>query len=293
MHEINFIDKSFNAEAAGTYYLSIQANFNGLSYCISDESTNSYILFRKHRFDQVILASDFIEKISTVLNTDETLKLNFRRVRFLGYSRQSTLIPEEYFDVGSMKEYLGFNHAGEIDQSIFNNYISSPGLYNIFALPDELVSIITLHFKRVEFMNQTTPFLRHIANMPEAFSKSVVYLGLHSDFFDIACTGNGKLLLCNTFQYANETDLLYYIVFVYNKIGFDTLTIPLMLSGESGSKLSYFEVLRQYIPNTEYDEPACIPSLAFGLKQLSTSRFLNLLNLQQCVSSAESTAAGK
>ncbi len=142
-------------------------------------------------------------------------------------------------------------------------------------------------------MNQTTPFLRHIANLPDPFSISSVYLGLHTDFFDIACVGDGKLKLYNTFQYANENDLLYYIVFVYNQAGLDTLKIPLLLSGELSSKLSYFDLIKQYIPETRYDEAFCIPTLAPGLKQLGTARFLNLLNLQMCASSAEHIVAEK
>jgi hypothetical protein len=71
------------------------------------------------------------------------------------------------------------------------------------------------------------------------------------------------------------------------------MQVPLFLSGELSSKLVYYEILKQYIPETRYDELVGVPSLAPGLKSLNTVRFLDLLNLQMCVSSAEHTEVGK
>jgi hypothetical protein len=293
MHEINFIDRSFDQDSTETYSISIQANLNGLTYCISNDKTGYYVFFRKHRFDHVLLVGDLIEKITEVLEKDETVSLHFHTVRFLGYTQQSTLVPDTLFDRHKMLEYLVFNHAGDIDKELFNNLITSAGIRNVFALPRELVSLITMHFKKVEFMNQTTPFLRHVANQQDSLVKPAMYVGLNPGFFDIACTGEGKLKLYNTFQYTNESDLLYYVIFVCNQLGFDTRQIPLYLSGEMSSKLSYYEILKQYIPETKYDEVVGVPLLAPGLKQLGSVRFLNLLNLQMCASSAEHTGVVK
>jgi hypothetical protein len=293
MHEIDFIDRSFTKDSAGICNISIQANQQGLTYCIFDNKTGSYVLFRKYRFEHVHLVEDLIGKISGVLEKDDIVNLHFHIVRFLGYTQQSTLVPDEYFDSRKMNDYLMFNHVGDIDHELFNNSITPPGIHNVFALPRDLVSLITLHFKKVEFMNQTTPFLRHITNQTGSLIKPAMYVGLNSGFFDVACTGDGLLKLYNTFQYVNESDLLYYVIYVCNQLGFDTLKIPLYLSGELSSKLSYYNILKQYLPETKYDFAIGMPSLAPGLKQLGAVKFLNLLNLQMCASSAEHTGVEK
>jgi hypothetical protein len=293
MHDINFTDRSFSKDFSGTYDISIQANQSGLSYCIFDNSAGNYVLFLKHRFEHVHLTEDLTEKISEVLKNDDILNLIFHSVRFLGYTQQSTLVPASYFDRNKMLDYLAFNHAGEVDHELFGSLITPPGIYNIFALQRDLVSQITLHFKKVEFLNQTAPFIRHIAIEQDAFSKHAIHIGLNTGFFDLACTGDGKLKLYNTFQYANESDLLYYVLYVYKQFGLDTQKVPLYISGERSSKLSYYEILRQYIPATNYAVVRGISSLAPGLNQLNTVKFLNLLNLQTCALSAEHTGAEK
>ncbi len=102
--------------------------------------------------------------------------------------------------------------------------------------------------------------------MPTSLDQYTIYVGLNADFFDIAVTGNGKLLLYNTFQYVNETDLLYYVLYVCRQLSLTSQDIPLKLSGELSSRLVYFETLKQYFPAIDYDE-AC------G----STARFVRII----------------
>jgi len=289
MHEINYTDRSFNQESASLYSLSIQANSTGLSYCIYDTISNLIILFKRHRFDHVVLQSDLITSINHVLESDDTLNLRFSKVRFLGYTRQSTLVPADFFDADHANDYLTFNDAEETEGTIFNNLISTPALYNIFSLPAELVSEVTLFFKKIEFLSQTTTFLRHISRISAAFQRKSVYVGMNPEFFDIACTDQGKLLMYNTFQYTSETDLLYYILYAYKSVHFEPVKVPLVLSGELSSKLSYLDILKQYFSETRCDQETDGTAIASGLKHLNISRFLNLLNLHTCESSAEYT----
>ena len=293
MYEINLVDRSFDQEAAGPCSISIQANQSGMTYCITDEAVNNYVLFRKHRFEHVYLTGDLIEKTAEILDQESIFDLPFQSVRFIGYTQQSTLVPEAYFDRRKMKDYLAFNCAGEMDPELFCNHLELPGIYNVFALPEELISLIARYFKKVEVTNQTTPFLRHITSRKNALEQDAVYVGLNAGFFDIAATGQGKLRIYNSFQFASEHDLLYYVIFVINQMKFDPLQVPLFLSGELSSRLTYYEILKQYVPGTKYDDVSGTPQLAPGLKSLTPYRFLNLLNLQMCASSAEHTGAEK
>jgi hypothetical protein len=293
MYAIDLIDRSFNKENASEYILCIQANQNGISYCVYDDKTQRYILFREHRFEDIKITDDLIENISDVLAKDDTLALPFLSVRFLGYTQQSTLVPLVYFDLEDRLDYLSYHHGGEVDDEIFSNIISPLGVHNIFAFHRELASLISISFKNVEFFSQATPFLRHIAHDKGGWSRPVVYVGLNTGFFDLAVAGDDKLKLYNTFQYASESDILYYVMFVYKQLDLDTQKVPLQISGEQSSKRSYYNMLKQYIPVTGYARADGIPTLASGLYQLNTIKFLNLLNLKTCELSAEPLEAEK
>ncbi len=97
MPELNFVDRSFNKDNTANYHLSIQADRNGLAYCIRHSRQGDFIVFRKYRFDHVYLTSDLVRQVISVLDKDDILNLPFQSVHFMGYTQQSTLVPASFF----------------------------------------------------------------------------------------------------------------------------------------------------------------------------------------------------
>jgi hypothetical protein len=291
MPEMNFVDRSFSKDITYKYHLSIQADRSGLAYCLLDSRHGDFILFRKYKFDHVYMTSDLVRQVIAVFDRDDILNQPFLSVHFMGYSQQSTLVPVKYFSPHHLSDYIKFNLGIEPDGELFNNLIQPLNNYNIFVLPRSLVSLVTLHFKKVEFSSQATPFLLNLSSGSDSLDVSAIHIGLNTDFFDIAVTGSGKLLLYNTFQFVNETDLLYYVLFVCKQLSLIPGDVSMTLSGELSSRLAYFEILKQYLPAAKYDAASGIPPLASALLPVSTYKYLNLFNLHACALSAETIKA--
>jgi Protein of unknown function (DUF3822) len=293
MPEINLIDRSFNKENTSNYSLSIQADRNGLAFCVFDNKFKDLVVFRKYRFEHVYMTSDLVRQIIAILDKDDLLKLTFHAVHFLGYSQQSTLVPAAYFNSANLGDYLEFNIVGGSEGELFSNHILPLDTYNIFSLPRPLVTLVTLHFKRVEFSNQSTPFLWYLSHNLASQKKATVHISLNADFFDIAVVREGKLLLYNTFQYVNETDLLYYVLFVCKQLHLNLQEISLVLSGESGARLIYHDTLKQYIPAVQYSDASDLPPVSSALLPVIKHKYLNLLYLNSCALLAEHIKAEK
>ena len=288
MPELNYIDRSFTKDRCMDYDLSIQTDRSGLTYCIRHSRQGEYIVFRKYRFDHVYLVSDLVREVIAVLDRDDILKQHFRSVHFMNYTQQSTLVPERFFNPENLPEYIEFNTGGILEGELFSNHIRPLDTYNVFVQPRPLVSLVTLHFKKVEFSSQATPFLWNLSHVEGSMDNSLVHVGLNTDFFDIAVVGDCKLQLYNTFQFVNETDLLYYVLYVCRQLSLSPQDIPVRLSGELSSRIVYFETLKQYLPRVSYEDTPGMRHLAPGLMQLITYKYLNLFNLQSCELSAES-----
>jgi hypothetical protein len=293
MPEISLIDRSFSKDKSLDCNVSIQVNQDGLAYCVCDNTSGIHLVFKKFKFEHAHLTGDILEKTSIILNKDEILGLRFHSVKYLGYTRQSTLVPTEFFDKAHIRDYLIFNYGNEIEKEVYSNYIPVQDIYSVFALPRDLVSLITYHFKKVEFLSQTTPFLKYLTVMKDTFKDHIVYVGLNPDFFDIACMSDSHLRLYNTFQYTSENDLLYFILYVYRQLAFDPDKVPLLIAGEHSSKISYYEILKQYITQLKYADISKNVLLAPALQELNVVKFLNLLNIKACASLAEYTKEEK
>jgi len=292
MPELNFTDRSFNKDLTTNYHLSIQADRNGLAYCIRSGRQKEFIVFKKYKFEHVYLDSDLVGQIITVLDQDEVLHYPFQSVHFMGYTQQNTLVPAAFFHTDHLADFLDFNTGGPSDGELFSNHLHPIDAYVVFGLSRALVSLITLHFKKVEFSSQALSFLWNVTNQSALTDGNKVHVGLNGDFFDIAVMQNGKLRLYNTFQYVNETDLLYYVLYVCRQLSLETGRLPVILSGEMSSRLVYSETLKQYFPGVKHDEAREILVSLSGLTSSVPYKFLNLFNLQACASSVESIKAG-
>jgi hypothetical protein len=239
------------------------------------------------------MTSDLVRQVIGVLDKDDLLKLSYQAVHFLGYSQQSTLVPSAYFNSANLGDYLEFNMIGGSDGELFSNLIMPLDTYNVFSLPRPLVTLLTLHFKKVEFSNQSTPFLWYLSNDLESQKKAIVRISLNADFFDMAVISEGRLMLYNTFQYVNETDLLYYVLFVCKQLRLNLEEVSLVLSGESGSRLIYHDTLRQYIPAVRHSDGSRLQPLSSALLPVVKYKYLNLLYLNHCVLLAEPIKAEK
>ena len=278
MTEENLTDRSFNKDNPGLYCLSLQLNQTGLTYCIKNTDQKKCVVFRKHSFDNVLLTRVLIEKTTRVLREDDLLKLEFQRVNFIVYTRQSTLVPASLFTEDAASDYLSFTMAGEMDDVVLYNFIKAFNVYNTFALHRDVCSLFSEHFKKPEFMSQCTAFLKYVGEQTNPHLPGTVYLGINAEFIDIGVISKGRLLYYNTFQYANENDLLYYVTYVYRHHQLDPAIIPLIISGEKGGKITYQEVLKTYFPLARTDETAGARFIAPGLGMQKTSKYINLLN---------------
>jgi len=60
MQDFAFIDETLDKNLIHTYHLSIQADLNGLSFCILDPVTNKYIVLVHQAFKPNLLLDDIV-----------------------------------------------------------------------------------------------------------------------------------------------------------------------------------------------------------------------------------------
>ena len=279
MPEINILEKSIDQQALENSILSIQANLDGFSFCIYDPEKKIFTGFRSFKTDNVGLADRLVDKIEEIQKKDNLLKVPFRETRFIYLSQKSTLIPAAYFDETKLKTYFEFNHTiDELDEIHFN-YISPANAYNVFALPTYIAS--AARFPNARFYHQSTPFINSILTNFAA-NKEVVFVNLNHSFFDIAVAGPKGLALYNSFAYQQESDLLYFILYVYNQLGLSLQHTELVLSGANADNARYYNALKSYITFVKYNSPDKKLEFISEFDKLNKYSYLNLFNVVNC-----------
>jgi hypothetical protein len=281
MPDIDLIDKSLDRANTQNYHLSIQADLNGFSFCILDIKRRTYIGLRHYQFEKVYSIDDYTDKLTAVLNEDKLIDLQYKSSSFVYLTQKSTLIPESFFDKSNLKAYFQFNQSlNELDE-IHYNFLSEINAYNIFAIPNYIVNEIVSHIENIILFHQATPFIKIIVKRGIDKENKCVYVNMNNKFIDIAVAARHSLFLYNTFQFQNENDLLYFILYIYKQLNLDTKKNKLLITGEQSDNIKYHNALKKYITTVKYLEP--IKFLFSGVfTKINKHKFLNLFNLVNC-----------
>lgn len=282
MPDIDLIDKSLNRENTQNYHLSIQSDLNGFSFCILDVKKNIYLGFRHYNLEKTFSIDDYVDRLTEVFNEDDLLGWQYDSSSFIYLTQKSTLIPESFFDKSNLKDYFEFNqNLNELDE-INYNYLDEINAYNIFAVPHYIVNLVLSRLNNVSFFHQATPFIKIIfENIVDKESKSAC-VNLNSRFADIAVVSENKLCLYNTFQFQNETDLLYFVLYIYKQLDLKTGKNKLFIAGEHSDNIKYYSALKKYITTVRFLEPFTF-IFADILEKLTKYKYLNLFNSFRCV----------
>lgn len=279
MAEINLLDKSFNKVNSDNCHISIQVEADGFCFCILDIERKHYIAFRKYKFEKTSDVTIFTDKLESCINGDELLTSSYRSSSLIYLTQKSTFVPDIFFDEINLRDYFEFNHPLEDLDEIHYNNIDEINASNVFVIPNYVANLFYSRFRGIKYFHQATPFVKSIL---KDFNKDAsVHINLNDVFFDIAVKQNNKLILYNTFLYKNDTDLLYYILFIINQLKIDSKVIPFTLSGELSDRIAYQEALSKYIPNLMYLEPAS-PAFCGIFERISLHKYFNLFYLYNC-----------
>jgi len=282
--DIVFIDETFDINQTKNYNISIQAGLNGYSFSVIDPVRNKYILLKHIAFKGEMTTRLLEEKIEELQKSDEFLARDYKNVLFSYQSPKYTLIPGPLFNKDNLRTYFEFNHhLDDLDEIHFNRFKSTDA-YNIFIIPAEISGIIHRSFGNVNYFNQATPLAE--AGMVKHGGKSshrVAVANIYGNFMDIAVIQGEKLLLCNTFPWKSDEDLVYFILYVYEQLKLDGEDTPLFISGEMKKNSGIYDILRSYIRKTKFEKRNDQFVYSYTLNDVDAHWFVNLFNLQMCV----------
>lgn len=281
MSEINLVDHSFENNS-NELELSIQVGLNGFSFCITTLTDAVIKVFRFYPFDNAVLQEDIINKSSQILRQDDLLQLIYKEVRVIYISRQSTLIPNEFFHTDHLKKYLDFNQPiGELDEIYFNP-ITSLGSQHVFAIPSYFSNSFVEKYKNIKFYNQGTSLINFAVRSVTDEMALNVFIQLNKEFFDIVVLFGKELIFYNTFLYVGPTDLIYFVLYALKQLKIDPKNAEFFISGEQADQPELMEVLSRFVPDMNKAKAPFSSAISPRLSSIKTHQFISLLNLSQC-----------
>jgi len=153
------------------------------------------------------------KELETYLSNHSFLTQDFDE-QFLSFSsNRSTLVPNNIFAESSAKAIhkLCFGVLTE-SSNVDSNRIAEVGVVNVFEISSWIKIFFILKYPRINIQHEGSYIVREMLDKNTLQLKATI--SLHSGFFLLAIVKHSKLEFYSFFDFQNDEDILYHLLFV-------------------------------------------------------------------------------
>lgn len=263
----------------------------GLAICVS-RFTYTFAIHhiqqsRLLAFCQILLDDqlEYSQALELVFEQEPLLDFRYKQVRLLAENFKSTLLPTVYFQEERAWDYVKTNFPiHPQSEELFTEEFSTEKTQILTLVHKKLLQNISEKYPESQFFSAYYVLL-------SAFKKNIdkdkkhkhqVFIHFREHIFDLVVFEHGKLLFINSFAFKNQHELLYYFLYVLNKLKVDLGAVDLKICGLQ--PVYTIDLLTSYVFNISIADP---PTGILNNLGITPSSYYLLFNLLSCELSAE------
>jgi hypothetical protein len=276
---LELFDETLDINSTENYEISVQLSTDGLSFMVLDTIRNKFIMMRSFGAEENKYLST--EEIEEIISKDDFLTKKFKQAHIILPSPKFTLIPSPLFDPGKKDEYFAFNHISPENNIILNNKLSDPDSFIICSIFKPLYDLAGKVWTGIYPFHHLKPLFEHISGSRRNHPDSYIHIHVERDFFNLIIFKNNNLNFCNSFNYRNISDILYYILNVFKSMEIKQEE-TVWLSGNTERYDDLFSNLALYIRNVKFAEPFGSFTFSYVFNDTGLHRYINLISVVSC-----------
>jgi len=280
MHELNFVDESFDLKLASEYHISIQVGLDGFSFCVLNVLKNKYLVFR--HIPLIVGKLQFLsKKVESIFDQDEILNASYRTVSITFATNKATLSPKEYVD-SSCYLKVG-NLTNEISRAEDIRADDLPGFsYKLlYCYPKELLTFFYRKYTDFQFRHKSIILLNSVLDQ-RSEKKKTLLINFDKKYIRMIALKGMQISLFNSFYFKNESDFLYFTLNICHSLQFDAESDEIIIGGYVADDSSYVRQLKKYFSNVQFLKPSTKFNYGNLFEKVQKHQFVSLLNSYSC-----------
>lgn len=185
----------------------------------------------------------------------------------------NTFIPKSIYREGFHNDYLAFNRDSVQSGKSHSDHIPLTDAVNVYELP-KAHSAISRQYPQCLFFHEATLESELALRLSKLNQSDGVYLFFSGNFFRIHVIRGGELELSNTFEFASEMDVAYYVLYVFDQLQIKAASVPVFAAGRIENEGSEINLLREYIGPVKLLETCALADLKIREKKPGDARHL-------------------
>jgi hypothetical protein len=277
--KIELFDETLDINSTENYELSLQAGTDGFSFCLLDTLRNKFVLLRSFEPDDNKYFN--AGKINELLSKDDFLTRKYKKINIVMPSRKFTLVPAPLFDPGKKDEYFTFNHIVEEGNMIIANKLNDPDTYLVFSVSKQIYEVINTFYPGIHPYHHIMPLFDHISHSRKSINGNYIHIHVEREFFNLIIFNQNLLKFCNSFNYRNINDILYFVLNAFKNLDIKQEE-TIYFSGLTEKYDDLSSNFSLYVRNIKFAEPSGNFTFSYVFNETELHRFLNLFRIANC-----------
>ncbi|MBP7562761.1 MAG: DUF3822 family protein [Candidatus Cloacimonetes bacterium] len=278
MVSCRYFDESFDTENCHNYILSIQCSLNGFYFIVYDTLSMKYLAYFE---ESVNCATSFQLKyeIESLLEKEKALQKQYLKVNIEFKDTTESLYPNSIVDLPDLSDVYELMTEKKSGYIVLRNEIIKGEVSLAFSIPEIIHDFFKIVFPDCNYYSGGSYFLDFV--FKEADNNKVMALARSKNSLKASVTDGNKILFFNNFYVKNDSDCLYYTLYIARQLELEKNT-EILLMGDMDAHGDFVSSLKNYFGKAHFARINKRYSLSSSFMQKPDHYYLPLTQMSLC-----------
>lgn len=188
--------------------------------------------------------------LKKAIGQTEWLNNSFGKVHVVvAESTRYTLVPLDIFEDDQAEKLFHQNITAEGNELVSYHISQKTGIVTLFGIDESTHDYLRSKYPNAKFYVEAGALIDYLAQKSKAGNAKKLYIHLSPKTVTVYGFESGHLLLCNTFDISQVSDVAYHTLHCWKGLQLDQEQDELYLSGTFAQQEELAELLRRYLQN--------------------------------------------
>lgn len=244
------LPENINIEQSDKYILSIRITSTVFFFCIYQADTKEIVCLEEISF---LSENNGFDEIQRIIFDSEFLTYPYQETNVIFVSKDYDLAPQYLIQKDKKEALYNFTHIETAKQILYCSETIQQ-IVTVYNTDEEIYQFLARNLFNPEFHHHSNIMMQYLEEKNKVSEKTAkMYMNFHDEFIDVFCySEQSQVLHVLTFEDENEKSMVYHILNIWDKCGFDQNLTPLYILNGYGIPNMYITTkLKEYIRNVQ------------------------------------------
>lgn len=226
--------------------LSIRISTNGLSFCSYTPLAASPFCYKVYDVKPTI---SLAANLKDALINEPMLKEEYQRVNVLITTPHTTFMPVADFNADDVEKIYSYNFPKDSGIRVSYNVLRRSGVAVIFGMDKNVYQLLFDDFPQARYYASSSTLIEFMGSRCIQTTCNVMYAYLHEKELTLYAFQSGRMVCTNSYSANNADDYMYYILSLFQTLGFSQTEDQLRIVGDTGRENELAKRIQNFLKN--------------------------------------------